>query len=484
MASRADKPPPYEAVPYPGHAFAQTHPDRLATLGLLFGVEAAPPAACRMLEIGCGDGGNLLPMALALPESSFVGIDSSPGAIALAGELAGELGLANVRFHEVSIEDYEAEAGSFDYAVTHGVFSWVPEHVRARLLALCAHALGEQGIAFVSYNALPGARVPQTLRELLALKLEGIEAPAERIAQARRLLGLLAGSDGQATVLGAEAATLLDRPDALLFHDALAEVNQPYFFHEFAALAAAHGLQYLAEANFVEMQGGSLPQDLQLELLAGGDVIRQEQLLDYVKVRRFRQTLLCHGAIEVDRVLRVERIAEFAVSSPSRGVVEDPAHPERVTFSAPGGARLTTEHYAVVTVLRRAGERWPAAIGVREALGEDPSRATLDTVGEALLRCYAAGLVQLHVHQPRLVTVAGERPQASALTRLQARDRVEVANLRHATVPVADELDRRLLMLLDGTRDRAALLAELPEFDADRLDAALRLFARSSLLEA
>jgi methyltransferase-like protein len=475
----------YDAIPYPGYAFAQTHPDRLATLGSLFGLRAAPPATCRLLEIGCGDGGNLLPMALALPQASFTGIDSSADAIARAVAVATELGLDNVRFELVAIEDFAAPAASFDYAIAHGVYSWVPDPVRDGLLALSAHVLSEQGIAYVSYNALPGARVPQTLRELLALRLEGVEDPAQRIAGARRLLALLAGPDKQATMLGAEAAALLERPDSLLFHDALAPVNDPFFFHEFAARAATHGLQYLAEANFLEMQAGIISEELQLELLADGDVIRQEQLLDYVKVRRFRQTLLCPAAIELDRTLELGRIAQFAVSSPAKALVEDAERPERVTFHAPGGSRLTTEHAAVAAVLRAAGERWPACVAISEVLGDAPSQADVDTIGEALIRCYAANLVQLHVHPPAPAAAVSERPLASPLARLQARDQQSVANLRHATVPVQDDL-RRLLIALDGTRDRAALLALFADdgLDAERLDASLALFARSSLLVA
>jgi hypothetical protein len=155
-----------------------------------------------------------------------------------------------------------------------------------------------------------------------------------------------------------------------------------------------------------------------------------------------------------------------------------------VTFSAPGGSRLTTEHESVVAVLRAAGEHWPAAVRVRDVLGDDASREDRDTVVEALLRSYAANLVHLHVHLPQLVTHVSERPQVSPLVRLQLRDRVEVANLRHATIPVPDEVDRKLLSLLDGTRDRAAVLAELPELGADRLEGALRVFARSSLFVA
>ena len=471
----------YDAVPYPGQAFAQTHPDRLGTLAALFGLDPAPPADCRVLEIGCGDGGNLLPMAVFLPGSSFVGIDSSPAAIERAERLRRALDVPNVRFELVSIEDYEAPGQAFDYVIAHGVYSWVPAPVRRDMLALCASALSERGVAYVSYNTLPGARVPQTLRELLALKLEGVEEPAARIAAARRLLALLSGPDGKATTLGAEAAHLLDSPDALLFHDALAPVNQPFFFHEFAAQAAEHGLQYLAEAHFLEMQAGVLPMDLQLEFMDEVDVVRQEQLLDYVKVRRFRQTLLCHAAIEVDRVLALERIAGFALSSPARPSVDDAARPERVTFHAPGGSRLTTEHGPVVEVLTRAGERWPAPVLVADALGPDASREDVAAVCEALIRAYGANLVELHIHPPAPCTVAGERPLASPVARQQARDQKRVANLRHATVPVEDDL-RRLLLLLDGTRDRAALLAELPDVDASRLEASLQLFARSSLL--
>ena len=474
----------YDVIPYPGHAFAQTHPDRLATLGALFGLHPAPPAACRVLEIGCGDGANLLPMAVELPGSSFVGIDSSAAAIGRAAAMAGELDLPNVRFEQVAIEDYAPAARSFDYVIAHGVFSWVPDSVRGQLLALCAHALGDHGIAYVSYNALPGARVPQTLRELLALKLEGIAEPAQQIAEARRLLALLSGANQQATLLGPEAAALLERPDSLLFHDALAPVNDPFLFQDFAARAAAHDLQYLAEANFLEMQGGSLPADLQLELAAGSDVVRQEQLLDYVRVRRFRQTLLCRAGIELDRGLRLERIAQFAVSSAARASPPSAENTRRVTFEGPGGSRMTTEHDAVAALLQRAGEAWPGAVWVADVLGDDPPRAAVDALCAAVIRCYGANLVALHVHPPAPMACVSERPRASPLARLQARDQTIVTNLRHATVPLDHELYRRLLMLLDGTRDRAALLAELPEAEPERVDASLERFARSSLLVA
>ncbi len=67
----------YDEVPYESGPFVQTHPDRLATLGHLFGLSHVPITQSRVLELGCAGGGNLIPMACQLPESQFMGLDSS-----------------------------------------------------------------------------------------------------------------------------------------------------------------------------------------------------------------------------------------------------------------------------------------------------------------------------------------------------------------------------------------------------------------------
>ena len=184
----------YDRVPYPGHPFAQTHPDRLATVATLFGLRPAPPDACRVLELGCGDGGNLVPMAYGLPGTTFSGIDLAGRAIERARRLASALGLDNVRFEHA---DLTAARGEFDYVIAHGVYSWIEPTARDALLAACRRHLAPGGVAYISYDVLPGGHLREITRQMLRWHLRDVDEPEQRIAQARALLGAIVEQSGE-----------------------------------------------------------------------------------------------------------------------------------------------------------------------------------------------------------------------------------------------------------------------------------------------
>jgi len=150
----------YQATPYPSRPVTLSHPDHLHVVGRLHGMSPAPVTECRVLELGCGAGGNLAPMAATLPGSQFTGIDLSERQFEMARDLARGGGLGNIEFHAGDSLSLLADVadGTFDYIILHGLYSWVPLQVQSALLPLCGRLLSEAGIAYVSYNTYPGWR--------------------------------------------------------------------------------------------------------------------------------------------------------------------------------------------------------------------------------------------------------------------------------------------------------------------------------------
>ena len=107
----------YDQVPYPSYPFPQSHPDRLATVATLFGMSPAPVDNCRVLELGCASGGNLIPMAELLPECQFVGIDDSTLQISAGRKVVKELVLKNIRLQAMDILEINLSLGRFDYII-------------------------------------------------------------------------------------------------------------------------------------------------------------------------------------------------------------------------------------------------------------------------------------------------------------------------------------------------------------------------------
>src|SRR5262249_8589505 len=102
----------YDEVDYPGHPFVETHPDHLAVLGFLYGMTPTPLRSCRVLELGCGVGANLIPMAFDAPDSKFVGIDLSAESVRRGNASIAKMGLSNIELRAYNIMDVTPDFGT------------------------------------------------------------------------------------------------------------------------------------------------------------------------------------------------------------------------------------------------------------------------------------------------------------------------------------------------------------------------------------
>ena len=497
---------PYDQLEYPSVALPQTWPDRLATLATLHGLKPNVED-CRVLEVGCGDGVNLVAIGLAMPRAQCVGIELAAAPVARGRELIRRAGVTNVTLRQADLADVGDDLGPFDYVVAHGVYSWVPPHVRDRVLEICGNHVAPHGVAYVSYNALPGGYLRQMVRRMMMWHVRGIDDPRRRVAEARNLLALLVRAHAPnhpiTHLLRIELQRISSLPDAQVFHDDLAPFNDAVAFDEFTAHAARHGLQFLAEADLESVCTDGLPEPVQAELarLSRGDVTAREVYLDFFRDTTFRQTLLCRADVPLARPPAPASVRGLYVASDARPVAPQPElhTPKLESFKAPSQANVTTGDALVKGALAALAGAWPRAMRVDdELLGAARSGARLaaesshvEQLGQALLTLCAGGLVRLHARPRAVVIDPPERPLASPLARAQAADGPAVTTLDGETLRLESALGRRLLQLLDGTRDRAALLSALaagagaaggaPVTSAS-LDAALRDFGRAGLL--
>lgn len=459
----------YDEVPYPRQAFPQTHPDRLATIATLFGVK--PPAIdkCRVLELACACGDNIIPMACTFPESQFVGIDLSSRELAEGQKLVDQLGLKNIELKHLDIMKVGEELGKFDYIIAHGIFSWGTEELQEKLLEICKKHLNPNGVAYVSYNTYPGWHYRGMIRDMMLYHTKDLKLPAERAQQARALLDFLATNvptenSAYGIMLQSELQLLRQMTDSYFLHDHLEEMNKPVYFHQFIERANKHELQFLGEADFATMITSNFSKEVN-ETIAriSGDIIRTEQYMDFVRNRTFRQTLLVHAETPVRRALGPLSVMPFHVGSrakTSNNGVND------------GAPVINTTDPMLKAAFDYLAEVWPATVKFGDLVKVARERSNTNGATDAellagsILSAYASGVCVLRTQPDTFITRVTERPAVKQLVREQAKIQERVNNQVHDAIQL-DVVSRHFIQLLDGTRDRNQLLEEMVKLVKD-----------------
>lgn len=513
----------YEDVPYPDLCYAQTHPSRLSLLSSLLGMTPAPAERCRVLEVGCASGGNLLPAAEMYPESTFLGIDFSPRQVAQAQAAVDALGLQNVTFRTQDIRDLDVTDGPFDYIIAHGFYSWVPQDVRDHFMSLIPMLLSPQGVAYVSYNTYPGWHMMGAVRQMMQYRTRRVAGTQDKSQPARDYLQFLAQWAPDKPVSGGsfggpwgemlsqyvhfiESSRDLGEPDPIL-HDELEVFNHPVLFQDFIDHATQNGLQYVTEADFSTVNPTNIHPNIMHAITQHvTDLIELEQTMDFLRNRAHRQTLLCHQDVRLQRTLNIdlEQLGRMRLRSRAKPASEIDIHSrEPATFTG-GKASLSVDHPVTKAALVELIQLCPESVTFQELATSAtaqllPADAPASVVQREhgmlafnIMRAFTTSmaLVDMRSGPDHFVRKVSQRPMASALARYQAQHGPWVVNQLHERVQL-DPAGRQLLSLLDGERTGTEIVEQYvqmvpsedgPEAQARELVMRLQWMAHSALL--
>ncbi len=501
----------YDELPYDRLPLPETEPDFLAALARLHGVDAVLASRAHVLELGCAQGGNLIPMAARYPEGKFVGVDLSRGQVNEGQAFIERAGLTNIRLlhgdiaalpdgHGVSAgydsgqnnrhdrpphpsplpqagegddeslrDDQLNDLGDFDYIIAHGVYSWVPEFVREALLAACHRLLKPQGIAYISFNVEAGWKLYGRIREALLRQDDASLSPMQRVMRAKETLATMQEKDER---IVKEIAYLKTASPSYLFHEYLSEINQPFSFSAFIETALQHGLRYLGESG-PRRARIALQNDWGLSDEARhARWLEAEAGLDDALQTRFRRALLVRDDAPLPLLQSADRLGSLAFSAELGSEDElDFSEFSEQYFQSRTGERYPVSHPLLKACLVVLAGAWPNAVSFDDLMNHalplareygyagDPDEVFM----EALLDFVQFHGLRLHTRAQVATSTGSELPLAKALARAQAASREWPVTTRFHQALDLDEWGRWLITLMNGKTPAAGLAARLAE---------------------
>ncbi|MGH6959893.1 MAG: class I SAM-dependent methyltransferase, partial [Dongiaceae bacterium] len=275
-------------------------------------------------ELGCGVGVTALILAASNPRGRFVAVDFHPVHILKARSVAHAAGLTNIEFLEHSFEQL-ADGGSaalppLDFITLHGVYSWVSHETRRQIVSIMARHLKPGGLAYVSYNAMPGSAQRQPVQRLLwDLAALTPSRSDQRIARAIEQLDALKTAGARA-LAGNEFASdamkqLKHGAEQYLAHEYLNEHWNPMYHADLARELAAAKLTYAGSANLIENFAEVMLDAEQREFLNSlGAPHLRETLRDFCTNKTFRKDVFVRGAHQLSASRQFAQLSQIKLA--------------------------------------------------------------------------------------------------------------------------------------------------------------------------
>lgn len=447
--------------------------ERIAVVAKILGANPTNPNSAKILEIGCSTGMHLNFLADKYPQSQFVGIDTSADQIAKAVQISQNLNLKNIQFSATSIEQY-IPTDSFDYIICHGVFSWVSANVQKQILSFSAKNLSPNGIALISYNALPDWNFRAVIKKLLPFAEDPDLSAAEKIESTKKTLNMFLENKTDdfspyGLLLQKEIKKVLEQSDAYIYHEILNPLSSGNYLSDFITQAHLVDLCYLGDARPSRMRFNKIDpkqylnfakQDLYVEKVGF------EQLQDISQPIPLRTSLLVSSSLEFAQVVSLEHLDNFHYSSSIRVINPNLNLNDNSleNFELANGRSYETSDSLLKAILVGLSTTWPCSLSyaqlntiIFDQLKKQPEQLKLKA---SLFNFFEQGIIEIHLDALPVSSKIQAQPKVSAYVHEQLKQNNWATNQRNEYL-FFDPMEIEIIKLLDGQHSSAQIFEEI-----------------------
>ena len=252
-------------------------------------------------DYGCGNGVTATVLAAGHPNGHFYGVDLLPAHVRSAEALALRGGLDNATFICKSFTALKPDdLPALDFAVMHGILSWIDEPTRNAVLDDAAKRLKPGGILMTGCNAMPGWAAKIPLRNMIYSLSKDTDHSLERAR---------VGLAWMQKLKGAQVKYFRDNPALSEAIDEMARLDPRYMAHEYfnqnlgafyfaelRAMMESRGLKFAGSATvFLNMVDLAVPPSLHDEFRTLPSRAELEAKRDFIRNETFRRDVWVKG---------------------------------------------------------------------------------------------------------------------------------------------------------------------------------------------
>ncbi len=453
-------------------------PSHISAIASLFGnKDFVDYKKCKVLEVGCGEGGNLISLAANYPKSEFLGLDENDEKLNKGRLSAEELGLKNIKFKTVKYEKLKKE-GEYDYILANRIFSIIEDDLAEKIFKFCSDSLSKDGFLYTSYATKPGWNLLEIVADVARYHIKDIPE-SDKEAQVGAILQFLKRNinGNYKSIIDSE----LKEITPFFIHYLLNKEHKARYFEDMVKSAHNNGLMYLSDTNLAAMYIKNYSKEIGEALEPfSTNIVKQEQFLDFINLRKRRSSIFCKQGKTISREVKPENINGLTLSGNmflKQGQLASKLETDdSLTFNNGQGIEISVKTYegkALLLMMQElANEYLPfdeiikRTIKRHKKADKKKLETALQDFGVDLI---FAGGIKIEKETFKKIE-ATDKPKTSELVRWQAKNQNWVTGGRFEYLQI-DELNSMVLRHMDGTKTIEDIAKELrPMFFTGKIE--------------